>query len=135
MGDFMKKQNKLQKPVRNDIILITILLASAVLFLVCYYLLFHKEGAFIQITIDGEMYKTLPLNEDTTITINGFNNGSNTLQIKDGYASVIDADCPDKLCQKQKKIHYKGESIVCLPNKVIISVISREEPVLDGVSG
>lgn len=131
----MKKQNKLQKPVRNDIILITILLASAVLFLVCYYLLFHKEGAFIQITIDGEMYKTLPLNEDTTITINGFNNGSNTLQIKDGYASVIDADCPDKLCQKQKKIHYKGESIVCLPNKVIISVISREEPVLDGVSG
>lgn len=131
----MKKQNKLQKPVRNDIILITILLASAVLFLVCYYLLFHKEGAFIQITIDGEMYKTLPLNEDTTITINGFDNGSNTLQIKDGYASVIDADCPDKLCQKQKKIHYKGESIVCLPNKVIISVISREETVLDGVSG
>lgn len=133
-GISMKKQNTLQKPVRNDIILITILLGSAILFLACYYLFFHKDGAFIQITTDGKVYKTLPLNEDTTITISGFNNGSNTLQIKNGYASVINADCPDKLCQKQKKIHYKGESIVCLPNKVVISVISKEEPGLDGIT-
>lgn len=131
----MKKPDRLQKPVRNDVILIVVLLASAILFLACYYLFFHKDGAFIQITIDGGVYKTLSLNEDTTITINGFNNGSNTLQIKDGYAFIINADCPDKLCQKQKKIHYKGESIVCLPNKVVISVISNEEPGLDGVAG
>ena len=130
----MKKQNTLQKPMRNDIILILVLLISAILFLVCYYLFFHKDGAFIQITTNGKVYKTLPLNEDATIIINGYNNGSNTLQIKDGYASVTNAECPDKLCQKQKKIHYNGESIVCLPNKVVISVISKEEPGLDGVA-
>ena len=43
----MKKQNTLQKPMRNDIILILVLLISAILFLVCYYLFFHKDGAFM----------------------------------------------------------------------------------------
>ena len=70
----MKKQNTLQKPMRNDIILILVLLISAILFLVCYYLFFHKDGAFIQITTNGKVYKTLPLNEDATIIINGYNN-------------------------------------------------------------
>ena len=130
----MKKQNTLQKPMRNDIILILVLLISAILFLVCYYLFFHKDGAFIQITTNGKVYKTLPLNEDATIIINGYNNGTNTLQIKNGYASIIDADCPDKLCQKQKKIKYNGETLVCLPHRVVVSVISQEKPQIDGVA-
>ena len=71
---------------------------------------------------------------DTTITIDGYNNGQNVLQIKDGYASIIEADCPDKLCQKQKKIRYNGETLVCLPHKVIVSVISYEETEIDGIA-
>lgn len=119
---------------RNDIILITVILTTALIFLAGYYLLYREEGSYVQIEIDSTVYKTLPLDKNTTVTLTGYNNGSNILQIKDGYASIIEADCPDKLCQKQKKIKYNGETIVCLPHKIVISVISKDHSSIDGVA-
>lgn len=130
---FIMKINK-QGIKRNDIILIIIFLLVAALFLAGYFLFFHQDGTSVQITVNGEIYKTLPLDKDTAVTITGYNNGKNTLQVRDGYAFITDADCPDKLCQKQKKIRYKGETLVCLPNKVVISVISGEKPGIDGMA-
>lgn len=50
------------------------------------------------------------------------NNGINILYIKYGYAYMYDADCKDKICIKQGKINVAGQSIVCLPNKISITV-------------
>ena len=41
-------------------------------------------------------------------------------EIKDGKVNMIEADCPDHLCMKQKAITDAGGTIVCLPNKVVI---------------
>ncbi len=131
----MKEMMPKTRIKRADIILTVIFLIIAVLFFASYNLFFHKAGTMVQVMADGRVIKTLPLNKDVTVTVNGYNNGTNILQIKDGYASVIGADCPDKLCQKQKKIRHNGETIVCLPHKIIISVISGEEPGIDGVAG
>lgn len=54
--------------------------------------------------------------------------------IKDGKADITEADCPDKVCVKQKPISKAGESLVCLPNKIIITVVEGEENELDGVA-
>ena len=35
---------------------------------------------------------------------------------------MISADCPDKLCVHQHAISANGETIVCLPNKVVAEV-------------
>lgn len=131
----MKEVSKKNRIKRADIILTVVFLIIALLFFVCYNLFFHKTGTMVKVMADGKTIETLPLNKDITITINGYNNGTNVLQIKDGFASVTWADCPDKLCQKQKKISHNGESIVCLPNKIIISVISDEKPEIDNVAG
>lgn len=125
------KKNKIK---RNDIVLAAIFLIAAILFFAGYNLFFHKAGNYVQVIANGEVINSLPLNKDTTITIKGYNNGKNVLQIKDGYASITNADCPDKLCQKQKKIRYNGETLVCLPHKVVVSVISQEETGIDGIA-
>lgn len=125
------KKNQIK---RNDIILISIFIITAILFFAGYNLFFHKTGNYVTVTAEGRLVNSLPLDKDTAITINGYNNGKNILQIKDGYASIIEADCPDKLCQKQKKIRYSGETLVCLPHKVIVSVISQEETEIDGIA-
>ncbi len=122
------------KTKRNDIILISVFLAIAVILLAANRWLHHEDGAFVQVTVDSMIYETLPLNEDSTITIDGYNGGKNTLQIKDSYASITEADCPDKLCQKQKKIRYNGETIVCLPHKIVVSVISEENSDIDNIA-
>ena len=72
--------------------------------------------------VDGTVVATYPLNVDRTEEILTEGGGRNRLIIKDGKAYVESASCPDGICAAHKPIHREGESIVCLPNKVVITV-------------
>ena len=58
----------------------------------------------------------------------------NLLFISGGEVSVFDADCPDGLCVKARNISKSGESIICLPHKLVIQIESKEEGALDAVT-
>ena len=47
---------------------------------------------------------------------------------------MVEASCPDKLCVNQKAVSKNNESIICLPNKVIVEVDSSENSDLDAVT-
>lgn len=117
---------------RNDIILVIAVLVIAIGAMV-YLNVTKTDGDQIIVTIDGQVYKTLDLNKDTTMKIESGVGEYNLLVIKDGYASVEDASCPDLICVHAKDIHFNGEKIVCLPNKVVIVVESNETSGIDGV--
>lgn len=118
---------------KNDFYLIGgVLLLIVVMFIL--FQLFKSEGSKVIITVDGKEYKTLSLEEDTTYTIQHEDGQWNTLEIKDGHVSMIGASCPDKICVKHNKIHYDDESITCLPNKVVLKVISDNESELDAIA-
>ena len=120
---------------RGDIVLVAGFLILSLLLFLGYHFFFRSPGALVEISVDGTITKVLPLNQDTTYEITSDNQHKNTLKIKDGYASVTYADCPDKLCVRQKKINKKGETLVCLPHKVIITVVSsQEEKEYDGIA-
>ena len=88
------------------------------------------RGAAVQVTVDGTVVATLPLNRDTTLTIPGVG-GENTLVITDGKARMTAADCPDQICVRHRAISRPGESIICLPHRVTVTVIGNT----DGVDG
>lgn len=118
---------------RNDIILIGIILVIAVASLL--YINASKQGGDTAIIkVDGVVYKEVSLDKDTTLEIEGVNGGTNMLIIEDGHADMIDASCPDKLCVDQNNIEYNGETIVCLPNRVVIEVQSEKESELDSIA-
>ena len=119
---------------KNDIMLITFFLIISVVIAVVYIFFFRKEGAYVEITVNGVLYQTVPLDQDTSIDIKTSNNGLNRLVIEDGYAYISVTNCPDKLCSKQKKIHYHGEKLVCLPHKVVVTVISSQEISFDSIA-
>ena len=119
----------LEKKHRNDLILIAVLLAAAgIAFGIIQ--LGKKSGGYAVVVQDGKEVATYPLNMDTSVTINS-PTGFNTLVIKDGKADVTDADCPDKLCVNQHSISYDGETIVCLPNKLVVKIVSEAESDVD----
>ena len=80
----------------------------------------------VQVRVDGEIVKEFDINQDTTYEIQGVDDGTNLLVIKDGVAEVTEASCPDSLCINMGQISNVGESIVCLPNKVVVEVVSEE---------
>lgn len=84
-----------------------------------------EDGDYVQVRIDGKVTDTYSLKDSGTYPIEG--SGENILVIEDGKAYIKEADCPDKLCIKQGKIQKVGQSLICLPNKVVVEVISMEQ--------
>lgn len=118
---------------KNDIYLISGIILLVVIAFIAMQL-FKSEGSSVLITIDGIEHETFYLNEDTTYRIQHEDGSWNTLEIKEGNVSMIDASCPDKLCVKHKSIHYDNESITCLPNRVVLRIIGGEESELDAIA-
>lgn len=113
---------------RNDVIFIAALLAIVAL-AGLFVFLFKQPGDTVVVTIDGEHYATYSLNENMTVPIHTGQDGEqiNVLIIRDGQAHVQEASCPDGICAAHKPIHREGESIVCLPHRVVITVHSTSE--------
>ena len=86
-----------------------------------------KSGGEIKITIDGKAFGIYELNEDQTIPITIDGGVANTVVIQNGKASMQSATCPDGLCKKQGQISRQKQTIVCLPHKVVVEVISGKE--------
>ncbi len=109
----------------DRIVLGAVVLAGLIL-AVCL-LVFSRTGSQVQVRVSGEVVATFPLNRDTSYTIQGADGGTNQLEIQDGSAWVSQASCPDKLCMGMGKISKSGQSIVCLPNQVVVEVVSGKE--------
>lgn len=119
---------------KRDIVFLVIL--SGLLGIVCFW--FYKSqrtmGSQIVIQIDGIQYGCYSLSENQEIPIKINEKVTNVLRIQDGVAKMIEADCPDHLCMHQKAIQHDNETIVCLPNKVVIQVISETEGEYDSIA-
>ena len=93
-----------------------------VLFVAIKYLMLQNNGSIVEIKKDNVILATLPLSEDTDYTIIDDAGDINVLIIKDNMAYIDTANCPNKDCIKQGKISYIGESIICIPHKVVITI-------------
>lgn len=130
----MKKAS--HKTIRNDIILVLslLLIASIGLF---YLFVLRDTGDTVKVTIGGENYGTYSLSKDIAKDIiSGKNNEHhNLLIIKNGKVYMKSANCPDGLCVKHKPIFRDGESIVCLPNQVVVTISqNQKDNIVDAVA-
>jgi hypothetical protein len=114
-----------KKTVIYEILLAVFLIAVA---LSVYFIMegAKSQGSYVVVSINGENVGTYSLNENGRFLLNG---GTNELVIIDGSAYISSADCPDKLCVHQGKISKIGERIVCLPNRIIIEVVSEQDEI------
>ncbi len=111
---------------KADIILVSVILVIALSAFLIYH--FSKEDidpneACVIVSVDGEEIARYPLNEDGVYVLNG---GTNTIKIEDGKVYMLEATCPDKTskegCVSQGVISKNRETIVCLPNKLIVEI-------------
>ena len=101
-----------------DIIVIAslLILSLTVLLLVG---LTRKGGSRIVVTRDGEVIGEYSLDLDGVYTLNG---GTNILTVSGGVAYMSYSSCPDHVCENTGKVRYVGEMIVCLPNRLTLTV-------------
>ncbi|MBQ7202736.1 MAG: NusG domain II-containing protein [Eubacterium sp.] len=125
---------KVFKLKKADIIVIAVVLVCAAVSFLCINL-FAQGGNIARVEVDGKTVAELRLDTDTTYEIKQNGKVTNVLEIKDGCADMTSADCPDKICVNHRAISKSGESIICLPNKVIVTIYSGDDSEVDGVAG
>jgi hypothetical protein len=125
----MKNADNTKKPSLDFIVVSVILLAS--LLIILFTLVLRRPGAFVTVEINGVVSGKYKLSESGTYVLN---EGTNTLVIEGGKAYLINSHCPDKTCEKTGKVYYVGQSIVCLPNKLSVTVRGEQNGGVDLVS-
>ncbi len=150
-----EKKNRLRK---TDILLGTGLLIFA-LFLLFSFEKFGQKGAMAEITYAGNLIGKIDLSvQDKTYyllqisdkgeadftkispeTVEKFDKSAllpsyNLIFCENGTLRMIQSDCPDKICVHHAAISKTGESIICLPHKIVVQITGAEEKTLDGVT-
>lgn len=112
---------------KADLILLASLLLIASFFIVFPILqkkeALEKQELFAKITIDGKLYKTVALNAEEQELEIRTKYGYNLLKLHNRGIKMIEADCPDQLCLTFSAATAIGQTIVCLPNRLMVEVV------------
>ncbi len=121
----------MKKSLKNDLILIAVLLVVAAV-AITVVIFSRSAGGYVEITENGTLLARYSLDENREERIQTAK-GYNLLVITDGKAYIADADCPDKLCCSMRKAHYHGDTVVCLPHGLVLTVVGGDDDGVDVV--
>lgn len=114
---------------KRDIVLAAVLLILGIVgVLIVKYGL--KTGSTADVYIDDKLVQTLDMSVDDEYTFQT-DKGSNTVEVRNGAVSMKSADCPDKVCVRMGTKNRNGETITCLPHKMVIEVHCGQEQEVD----
>lgn len=115
---------------RNDWILIISIFCVTLLLTAWRFFVGQGQAGSVVVKVDGRVEGVYPLSEDAKIQVNG----TNTFVIRDGSVKMTEATCPDLYCVNHEMISKNGESIICLPNKVVLEIQEGEDAEMDAIS-
>ena len=107
---------------KADIILLIIILAVGIPLSVLS-LTAGTTGDRVEISLNGRVCGTYPLHEDRVIEVTK-DGHTNHITIKDGQVSMSYSTCRNQVCVNTGAISETKDAIVCLPNRVVVEIIS-----------
>lgn len=119
---------------KRDILIIAAVLAVALIAAVVSFRLLHRGGAedLVNIYVDGELYKSVPLAEDQVIEVSQDGGQMNHIEIKDGVVRMLDSNCSNQNCVAMGPMSAEHPGlrfgvIVCLPHRVSVELLLASE--------
>ena len=98
-----------------------LIVVSAVIGLL--FLLASPAPRYVTVRVNGTQVLRVPLDRDGVYPIGE----TNTITVSDGEVRMTHADCPDQICVKTGSISRSGQSIVCAPNRVVVTVTGEDK--------
>jgi len=122
------------KKYKNDIIfIVTLLIIATVIYISYNFVRTDTNKAIVVVEVDGSIETTLDLHKDSVYeVVRG--EAINVIQVKDGKVSVAEASCSDGICIKQGEVSKSNQSIICLPNRVVVYIDYEDEDEVDAVA-
>lgn len=124
----MTKQRSALKG-RDAALLILIIVAAAVIGTVMWFMRNNQTAERVIVKVDGNTVFSESLDNDAEYKATGYDGGYNTVVIKDKRVYVTEADCPDKVCMNSGAIENPGDTIVCMPHRMVVEIEGSGEQV------
>ena len=125
---------KRKRTMKYDLLLVAgLLLVGLALTLALFAA--RRDGREVVVRVDGAVVARLPLSQEQEFPIEIDGRVANRLQIAGGAVCMVEADCTDKLCVRKGAVRWAGDSIICLPHRVVAEVSGEDELGLDAVVG
>ena len=122
----------MRKRLRNDILLIGGVLLIAAAFALIFFLT-RKEGAYAAVMKNGTEIARYALSAEGEYPITDGETVTNLWVIRGGKAEIAEATCPDQICVNHRAVSKAGETIVCLPQEVVIKIVAETKNAPDMV--
>ena len=113
---------------RWDLALFAGLVMAGAVLAGCYLMQYAgtaQQVPVLVVSVSGEPVQRYSLEQDVDVVLYGANGGTNHLHIKNGQAWLSEASCPDKVCVHMGIISEEGQSIICLPNRMVLEVVRQ----------
>lgn len=114
----------------SDMFVILVLIGISFLPFAVFYAQQSSGGErFVVITKDQTVLHEIALSDiekTKQITIDSDDGHYNTVEISNGEVHMHDANCNDQVCVRSGAIDSPGETIVCLPHKVIVEITAKD---------
>ena len=124
----MKKLLKMMKP--GDIVLLLFLVVLSFLPVIIFSYANRSSNVeynIALISVDGEVLHHFELKDDATREVYVYtdNRGHENTIVREGtVVTISEASCPDQLCVRQGDAYRVGDTLVCLPHRLLIEITS-----------
>lgn len=115
---------------KTDLCFAGMVVVLAIVILGYFSFLGKEKGNVVIAEYDGSIIGEYLLNEDTEVLLNE----TNVLRIQSGEVTISEATCKDQICVLHHPIRENGESIICLPNKIVVTIVSQESSNVDAIA-
>ena len=118
---------------KYDIIAIICVAVIVIISYITVNLLRNDEADTVVIYVDGKIEKKLDLNKNQEYKVN-VDNGYNIVRIKDKKVRIKESDCSNQTCVNMGTISKDGQTLICLPHKVEVTIVSDDKSEVDVIA-
>ncbi len=119
--------------ITNKTLIPSVVILMGIFFALAFLLRsFNLQNPVVRIKKGNQIVEEIRMSDVEDYEI--VNLGTNKVRIEHDGVYMENANCPDKLCVHQGRISKTGQSIICLPNKIIVEIVGKK-PDVDAVSG
>ena len=116
---------------KRDLLIAAVLLAFALAVMALNFLSAGEPGKSFTVTLDGREVLRATLSRDGEYPIRQPDGAVNVITVENGQVYVREANCRDGLCMRQGRTKTAAKTLVCLPHKLVVTVIKDETGVPD----
>ena len=115
----------------DKIVVASVLLLALLVYIVFTFCITLSPPSKVEVFVDGNIYASYNLQnftEEKEIEIKS-QFGTNVLEISPDGARMLSASCPDKRDVRDGKITKSGQTLICIPNRVMVKLLGNNDEV------